>query len=127
MIDQTTYPNVPADFGPRFLGFLIDGTLMGLVGDILGGLHMSAFEPLVITLYFVYFFSTSGQTLGMTAMHIKVVRTDGQSLTWTTGILRYVGYILSLPLFLGFIWVLFDPQKQGWHDKIASTVVIRAA
>ena len=40
---------------------------------------------------------------------------------------RYFGYYVSmLPLFLGFIWVAFDPRKQGWHDKLAGTVVVRA-
>lgn len=40
---------------------------------------------------------------------------------------RYFAYIVSmLPLFLGFIWVAFDKRKQGWHDKLAGTVVVRA-
>ncbi len=40
--------------------------------------------------------------------------------------LRYVGYIIStLPLLLGFLWVAWDPRRQGWHDKLAGTVVIR--
>jgi uncharacterized RDD family membrane protein YckC len=40
--------------------------------------------------------------------------------------LRYVGYILStLPLLLGFLWAAWDPRRQGWHDKLAGTVVIR--
>lgn len=41
-------------------------------------------------------------------------------------VLRYLGYILSsIPLGLGFLWVAFDRRKQGWHDKIAGTVVVR--
>ena len=41
-------------------------------------------------------------------------------------VLRYVGYIVSLlPLGLGFLWVAFDSRKQGWHDKIAGTVVVK--
>ena len=41
-------------------------------------------------------------------------------------IIRYLAYFLStIPLCLGFIWVAFDPKKQGWHDKIAGTVVVR--
>jgi uncharacterized RDD family membrane protein YckC len=39
---------------------------------------------------------------------------------------RYLGYYVStLPLLLGFLWVAFDPRKQGWHDKMAGTVVVR--
>jgi uncharacterized RDD family membrane protein YckC len=42
-------------------------------------------------------------------------------------VIRYLGYYLSmLPLFLGFLWVAFDPRKQGWHDKLARTVVVRS-
>jgi uncharacterized RDD family membrane protein YckC len=41
-------------------------------------------------------------------------------------VIRYVGYFVStIPLGLGLIWVAFDPRKQGWHDKLAGTVVIR--
>ena len=41
-------------------------------------------------------------------------------------LIRYVGYFIStIPLFLGLIWVGIDPRKQGWHDKLANTVVIR--
>jgi uncharacterized RDD family membrane protein YckC len=39
---------------------------------------------------------------------------------------RYAGYYVStIGLFLGFLWIAFDPRKQGWHDKMANTVVIR--
>lgn len=42
-------------------------------------------------------------------------------------VIRYLGYFVSmLPLFLGIIWVAFDRRKQGWHDKLARTVVIRS-
>ena len=41
-------------------------------------------------------------------------------------ILRYLGYFLSSFVFcLGFIWIAFDKKKQGWHDKIAGTVVVK--
>ncbi|WP_372524803.1 RDD family protein [Piscinibacter sp.] len=39
---------------------------------------------------------------------------------------RYLGYFVSaIPLCLGLVWVAFDPRKQGWHDKLAGTVVVR--
>ncbi|MET1077765.1 MAG: RDD family protein [Pseudomonas sp.] len=41
-------------------------------------------------------------------------------------VIRYLGYYLSaIPLGLGLFWVAFDPRKQGWHDKLASTLVVR--
>jgi len=47
--------------------------------------------------------------------------------TIVTALLRYAGLILSfLVVFLGVIWVAFDKDKQGWHDKIASTYVVKA-
>ena len=47
--------------------------------------------------------------------------------SWKQYLARYVSYFLStIPLCLGLIWVAFDRRKQGWHDKIAGTVVIRA-
>ena len=60
-------------------------------------------------------------------MNIKVARTDGAALTVGTGVVRYIGFLLStVVIFLGVLWVLWDPNKQGWHDKIANTVVVRA-
>jgi uncharacterized RDD family membrane protein YckC len=41
-------------------------------------------------------------------------------------VVRYLGYFVStIPLGLGLLWVAFDPRKQGWHDKMAGTVVVR--
>jgi uncharacterized RDD family membrane protein YckC len=40
-------------------------------------------------------------------------------------VIRYIGYIVSLlPLGLGFLWIVFDRRRQGWHDKMANTLVI---
>jgi hypothetical protein len=56
---------------------------------------------------------------------MKVVRLDGSKLNLTAAILRYIGYIISgLLLSLGFLWIVFDAKRQGWHDKIARTIVI---
>ena len=42
-------------------------------------------------------------------------------------VIRYLGYYVStIPLGLGLLWVAFDPRKQGWHDKLAGTVVVRS-
>jgi len=50
----------------------------------------------------------------------------GADMSTRQAIIRYLAYFVSIiPLCLGLIWVAFDPRKQGWHDKIAGTVVVR--
>jgi len=71
--------------------------------------------------------STHGTTPGKIAIGARIVdaRTGAKP---STGQLigRYFGYYVStIPLFLGLIWVAFDSRKQGWHDKLAGTVVVR--
>ena len=58
-------------------------------------------------------------------MNIRVIRPDSSDITFPVAFLRYLGYVISaIPLFLGFIWIAFDKQKQGFHDKIAGTFVV---
>lgn len=77
--------------------------------------------------YFVGFWTWRGQTPGMMLLGLRVAReSDGTPPGLARSILRYVGYLLSgFVLFIGFIWIAFDSRKQGWHDKIAGTVVVR--
>ena len=71
----------------------------------------------------------SGQSPGKAIAGIKVVRTNGMDMGIGTGLLREtIGKVIAaLPLIvpLGFLWVLFDDENRGWHDKIADTKVIR--
>jgi uncharacterized RDD family membrane protein YckC len=114
-----------AGFGPRFFAFLIDVILVGIVAGLLREVHLWGVAAAADAVYFIAFWSTTGQTLGMRALRLRVVRVDGQPLSWVTGLLRYVGYILSfVALCLGLLWIIWDPNKQGWHDKIANTVVV---
>ena len=76
-----------------------------------------------IVLFWIYRQATPGKM----AISARIVdaKTGGKP---TTGQLigRYLGYYVStIPLLLGLIWVAFDPRKQGWHDKLAGTVVVR--
>jgi uncharacterized RDD family membrane protein YckC len=68
----------------------------------------------------------TGQTLGKRALGIRVYDFRvGGPIGYGRGLLRYVGKILSgLVCFLGFLWMLWDREKQTWHDKIATTVVV---
>jgi uncharacterized RDD family membrane protein YckC len=81
----------------------------------------------VITVgYFVYFWGT-GSTLGMRLFRLRVVDSNtGAPIGFGRAALRYVGYIISAVVcYIGLIWAAFDPRKQGWHDKIANTVVVQ--
>jgi uncharacterized RDD family membrane protein YckC len=76
--------------------------------------------------YFTYFHGTTGQTFGKVLFGLKVVQATGEKMTLGIGFLRWVGYVISAAvIYLGFIWIAIDGRKQGWHDKIAGTVVIR--
>ena len=75
----------------------------------------------------VLFWLARQATPGKMAVAARIVdaKTGGKP-TATQLVIRYLGYYVSmLPLFLGILWVAFDPRKQGWHDKMAGTVVVR--
>jgi uncharacterized RDD family membrane protein YckC len=67
-----------------------------------------------------------GQTFGKMALKIKVVNEDGTPLDYRKAFLRWLGYFLcDLTFYIGYLWAAFDPHKQGLHDKVCKTVVIR--
>ena len=76
----------------------------------------------------VWFWSQKQATPGKSALSLRVLDVDsGRSLSIGQSIGRYFAYFVSIiPLGLGLIWVGFDGKKQGWHDKLARTVVVRA-
>jgi uncharacterized RDD family membrane protein YckC len=85
------------------------------------------FTLLLSASYFIFFWSLAGQTPGKTLMGLQIVTTDGQPLSFGRSVRRLLGYILSIfAMWLGFLWILVDNRRQGWHDKIAGTVVIYA-
>jgi uncharacterized RDD family membrane protein YckC len=76
--------------------------------------------------YFTFFHGTWGQTIGKMVFGLRVVRTTGQSLTFSRAFARALGYFLSaFPLFLGFFWVGLTSGKRSWHDELTDTMVIR--
>ena len=85
------------------------------------------FDLLIMGTIFILFWVFKNATPGK--MLFRSVIVDAKTLaapSTAQNIVRYLGYFLSLlPLGLGFIWIGFDPRKQGWHDKLAGTVVIK--
>jgi uncharacterized RDD family membrane protein YckC len=74
------------------------------------------------------FWVTRQATPGKMAIGASIVDADtGKRPTTAQFLGRYLAYYVStIPLFLGFIWIGIDARKQGWHDKLAGTVVVRA-
>lgn len=120
-----------ADIGQRFAALIIDSILLGIITGVLFG---AAREPgfgagfIVGAAYNWYFLTRHhGQTPGKMAMKIRVIRTTGEPLSDTDTIIRYLGtYINSFVFGLGWLWALWDENRQGWHDKLASTYVVKA-
>ena len=78
---------------------------------------------LVSIVYNVGFWLLSGQTPGKRVLGLRVMRKDGTRLKLGNALRRQVGYWISAIFFLGFLWILVDNKRQGFHDKIAGTIV----
>ena len=128
----------PKEFALEYAGFwvrlgagIIDLLILGLIVGIIAYVFASPIiwvtvGLLVSVAHFVGFWLWRGQTPGKMAVGIKVIRTDSSPLTWQCALLRYSGYIVSaMILFIGFIWIAFDSRKQGIHDRIANTYVVK--
>ena len=135
-------------FWRRFLGYLIDGVIAGGVTTAL----LVATKPITCysldgtttncisttvspSLYFIVAIPVIysivmwayGGTIGQRALGMRVVdAATGRNLGLGRSVLRYIGFIIStIVIYIGLIWVAFDARKQGWHDKIAGSLVIR--
>lgn len=77
-------------------------------------------------LFFTWFWTHGGQTLGMRAWRLRVVDCGGGALGWRQAALRFAAALLSaLPAGLGLWWAAVDPEKRSWHDRLAGTRVER--
>ena len=75
--------------------------------------------------YFGWCWSRGGQTLGMRAWRLRLVRNDGRRVTLAAAALRYAAALVSwAALGLGFLWLL-APGRRSWHDRISGTRVVR--
>ncbi len=76
--------------------------------------------------YFTWFHGSVGQTPGKMLLGLRVIQASGEGMTFGVAFLRWVGSLVSgLFLWLGYLWIAADGRKQGWHDKIAATLVVR--
>jgi uncharacterized RDD family membrane protein YckC len=108
------------------LNYLVYGTFFGVDGpsNLGAEFFISWLLPSVAT---VGFWAWAQATPGKMVVRARIVdATTGSNPTAFQCVVRYLGYFLSIiPLFLGVIWVAFDPRKQAWHDKLAGTVIVR--
>ena len=140
-----------ASIGQRIGARLLDGLIIGLPLTVLVFVASDVSEnretistPLWVQLvaaavsafYEIVLIRTRGQTIGKRVLGIKVVRvTDGALPDWTAAVVRYVlpvvpslipvpGVVLLTPVI--FLVAIVHPLRQGWHDRAAGTIVIRA-
>jgi uncharacterized RDD family membrane protein YckC len=136
MSDQTYQPPAGgasgprANFGQRLGAYLIDLVLMLVVYGVLYAIAGQALATVVYVIvsigYYIYFEgSPKGQTPGKMALGIRVIDySTGGPLGYGKAFVRWLGRILSGICLLGYLWMLWDKEKQTWHDKIAGTVVV---
>jgi uncharacterized RDD family membrane protein YckC len=107
-----------AIFGRSYLQLSADGKT--LWADVL-------FQGVLPAIAAILFWRFRGATPGKMLLSAKIVDANTFGPPSTGKLIgRYFAYLVSIvPMFLGFLWIAFDKRKQGWHDKLAGTVVIR--
>jgi len=114
-----TYPH--AGFWERMGAGFLDVVLVCIAGALVG-----PFTPFVALAYFAGMWTWKQTTIGGIVLGLKVARLDGQPVTFAVALVRGLAAGFSIfVLFLGFLWIAWDKDKQGWHDKIAGTVVLK--
>ena len=76
--------------------------------------------------FFGYFWTRTGQTLGMQVWHIRIQNTDNSSITWGQALMRFFMAGISFScLGMGYLWILLDKKKRSWHCLFSDTEVVR--
>jgi len=119
--DALTLP--PAGFWERLGAAFLDIIIVAILSSVVGGAPLGY---LVALAYFSGMWAWRGTTVGGIVLNLKVVRVEGEPLSFAVALVRGLAAALSVAVFfLGFLWMLFDRDKQTWHDKIAGTVVVK--
>lgn len=120
------------DLAISTLAFLAAAALVGLVGWLTGGLGPGLLAKLlassglaiVLAAYLVLFWTVAGQTPGMRLMNLRVTDERGAPLRVWRSLVRLIGLVLAIvPMFAGFLPVLFDHRRRALQDFLAGTVV----
>ncbi|HEY3776326.1 MAG TPA: RDD family protein [Solirubrobacteraceae bacterium] len=120
-----------ADWWPRFAAAMIDSLIVGLVwGLLISALHFGSDRVLALLVTAAYFTilegGPGGAGVGKRALGLRVVdQRTGGPIGYPRAFVRWLIQICSaLICFLGYFWMLWDPDKQCWHDKLAGDVVV---
>jgi uncharacterized RDD family membrane protein YckC len=107
------------------IGALVGSLVGGLRPEWLVGLLLTGGWALVAGMYFVLFWSTTGQTPGMRLLGVRVRGPAGDNLSIGRSLIRLVGLVLAIvPFFAGFVSVFFTERRRGFPDFLAGTVVV---
>jgi uncharacterized RDD family membrane protein YckC len=118
------YPR--ASFLERAAAFALDVVLVAMLGAMLGVNEPDDFIVPMLVAYHVAFWLWKATTLGGIICQLRVVRVDGAPLRLVDALVRGLVGVFSLATFgLGALWILRDPDRQSWHDKVAGTLVVR--
>ena len=119
-----------AGFWQRFFAALVDGILVGLVYILLEVALKGVGVVVGLVAVFAYYVllegGSRGQTLGKQALGIRVIDFDtGGPIGYPRAFVRVIGRWLSaIVIYIGYLWMLWDKEKQCWHDKLAGDVVV---
>jgi len=140
----------PAGFVSRFAAWFVDQLVLVVVDAVIGMtvqlvftfsgqsipvlsedkiaalVGTAGFAFMASVIYMALFWYLFGSTVGQLLFGLRVVRSDGSRLlSFSQVVVRVIGFYISMAVFfLGFLWILIDPGRRGWHDKLARTKVI---
>ncbi|HUF46181.1 MAG TPA: RDD family protein [Vicinamibacterales bacterium] len=116
------YPR--AGFLDRAAGFALDCVLVAMVTALFN--FQDEWYLFLLLVYFLAFWTWQGTTLGGIVVGLRVVRTDGSPLRFVDALIRALSSLFSFGvLAIGVFWMIQDPERQTWHDKIAGTYVVK--
>lgn len=108
-----------------FAGALPLLVLMQNADAALVRLALQLFLPTLCGVYYIWQWLRGGQTLPMKTWRVKLIARDGGPLTMRHGLYRFLYALAGLAFFgAGFLWALFDRDRQFLHDRLAGTIII---
>jgi uncharacterized RDD family membrane protein YckC len=118
-------------FRDRFAAFVLDVIIVVIAVQILDVFFFFGYRedeafPLFLLMYHVGFWTWKQTTVGGIICQLRLVRVDGNPLTFADALVRGLVGVFSLAaFFIGALWMLRDPESQTWHDKVAGTYVVK--